>query len=74
MRLPIKVKNTNNRSMAEIGLSRNDAFMILNALPRIGWITLKKLLDFVNQDPVKLLSISQADLETWAFPKSLVPH
>lgn len=57
--------------MAEIGLSRNDAFMILNALPRIGWITLKKLLDFVNQDPVKLLSISQADLEDLGVSKKL---
>ncbi len=44
-------------------LSREDAFLILNALPRVGWVTLQKLLKFFDGDPVAILSTNEKDLE-----------
>ncbi len=35
-------------------LSREDAFMLLNALPRIGWVTMKKLLKEFDNDPLAI--------------------
>jgi len=37
-------------------LSREDAYLVLNALPRIGWITLQKLLRYFENDPIALLN------------------
>lgn len=44
---------------------REDAYLILNAIPQIGWITLQKLLKFFNNDPVALLNADNTldDLE-----------
>lgn len=48
--------------MAETSLNRDDAFLILNALPRIGWLTLKKLMKGFNNDPVAILSANKENL------------
>lgn len=44
-------------------LSREDAFLVLNALPRVGWVTLQKLLKFFSGDPVAILGANEKDLE-----------
>ena len=44
-------------------LSREDAFLVLNALPRVGWVTLQKLLKFFGGDPVAILNSSEKDLD-----------
>lgn len=42
--------------------SREDAYLILNALPRIGWLSLQKLLDFFGNDPVAIFQGKEEDL------------
>lgn len=42
--------------------SRKDAYQILNALPRIGWLSLQKLLDFFENDPLAIFKAKEEDL------------
>jgi DNA processing protein len=46
------------------GLSENQAFLILNALPDIGPITTNRLLSAFGDDPRRLFEVSVAELET----------
>lgn len=48
-------------------MSREDAYCILNALPRIGWITLQKLLRAFSNDPVAALGAELGHLESLGF-------
>ncbi len=48
--------------MNNVSIDREAAFCILNALPRIGTITLKKLLQELNNDPLAILSASSETL------------
>lgn len=41
--------------------SREDAYLILNALPRIGWVTLQKLLEFFGNDPLSIFKGKEED-------------
>lgn len=43
-------------------LTRRQAFMVLNGLPSLGPVTLKRLLDAFDDDPVSVLASSPADL------------
>ncbi|MDR1254760.1 MAG: DNA-processing protein DprA [Puniceicoccales bacterium] len=42
-------------------LSQEDAFMVLNALSRIGWVTMKKLLKHYNNDVVTIFAGTYED-------------
>ena len=42
--------------------SREDAYLILNALPRIGWLSLQKLLEFFGNDPLAIFKGKEDDL------------
>ncbi len=51
-------------------LTREDAYLVLNALPRIGWVSLQKLLAAFNSDPNAILQASAEDLENISIPSS----
>ncbi|MBP5191294.1 MAG: DNA-processing protein DprA [Opitutales bacterium] len=44
-------------------LSREDAYLVLNALPRIGWVTLQILLKHFQNDPRCILRGKEADFQ-----------
>ena len=44
-------------------LSREDAYLILNALPRVGWVTLQRLLQNFGNDPQAILNGTEADFK-----------
>ena len=46
-----------------MSLTRESAFLVLNAIPRIGWITLKKLMNHFNNDPIAILNADSSKLE-----------
>ena len=52
------------RQMSLDGLSGNQAFLILNALPDIGPITTNRLLAAFGDDPRRLFEVSAEELET----------
>ncbi|MEZ5276662.1 MAG: DNA-processing protein DprA [Opitutaceae bacterium] len=45
-----------------VELTRRQAFMVLNGLPSLGPVTLKRLLDAFDDDPVAVLAARPADL------------
>lgn len=45
-------------------LTREDAFLILNSLPHVGPVTLRRLLESFNGDPVAILAASGRRLES----------
>ena len=45
-----------------VDLTRRQAFMVLNGLPSLGPVTLKRLLDTFDDDPVAVLSARPTDL------------
>jgi DNA processing protein len=50
----------------ESNLTRSDAFWVLNGLPSIGPVSLNRLLDRFNGDPVAVLGAGKGDLSTVA--------
>ena len=46
-----------------MSLSREDAFLVLNALPRVGWVTLQRLLQNFDNDPQAILNGTEADFK-----------
>ena len=50
--------------------SREDAYLILNALPRIGWLSLQKLLDFFGNDPIAVFKAKEEDLLATGLTKT----
>ena len=52
-------------------LSREDAYLVLNALPRIGWITLQKLLRCFENDPVSLLNSNSDVIDSLEFSSTI---
>lgn len=52
--------------------SREDAFLILNALPKIGWITLNKLLQYFDNDPQAILRGKEDDFKRIAIPAGAI--
>lgn len=48
----------------ESDLTRSDAFWVLNGLPSIGPVSLNRLLDRFNGDPVAVLGAGKGDLST----------
>lgn len=49
--------------MNESGLSRREAYLVLNALPLMGPITLNRLLEAFDGDPVRVLEASSGQLQ-----------
>ncbi len=52
-------------------LTREDAYWVLNALPRIGWVTLQKLLKLFNNDPIAVLDSSEEFLDALEISASV---
>jgi DNA protecting protein DprA len=50
--------------------SREDAYLILNALPRIGWLSLQKLLEFFGNDPLAIFKGKEEDLLSAGLTKT----
>lgn len=50
--------------MPEQNLSRRDAFLVLNALPHMGPVTLNRLLEVFGNDPVAILNAGVRALQT----------
>lgn len=55
-------------------LSREDAFLILNALPRVGWVTLQKLLEFFEGDSTAILNADEKSLEASGIASAACKH
>lgn len=55
-------------------LSREDAFLILNALPRVGWVTFQKLLEFFEGDSTAILNADEKSLEASGITSAACKH
>ncbi len=55
-------------------LLREDAYLILNALPRIGWVTFQKLLKFFDQNPIAIFKASEKELEASGISSIACKH
>lgn len=56
--------------MPAISLSKNQAYMLLNGLPGLGPISLKRLMDTFGQDPLAVLEASREDLARVPYLRS----
>lgn len=54
--------------------SREEAYLVLNALLRIGWVSLQKLLDFFGNDPVAIFKGKEEDLLAAGLTKTACAH
>ena len=43
--------------------TREEAYLVLNALPRVGWVTLQRLLKHFDNDPQAVLNGTEADFK-----------
>ena len=60
-------------------LSRKEAMLLLNSLPKLGPISTNRLLDFFERDPLKIFHASQKELLSIsgigpAMVKSILDH
>lgn len=60
--MPLGLTGNNQEVAVETSLSNQDAWMVLNALPGIGPMTVQKLLKELSISPLALLKVEQKDL------------